>query len=833
MVTASWFLSATEARNNIVKCIAVHGEITDIENQVLLAVQRGDYEVTVNGGTRMTNSDPNLAKTFSVNPTSNTLTIPLHGYSTGDIVMVSSTQELPPPLMPLTYYYVIYVDENTIRLATSKQNAQAGQAISIDLDAGVIDVTVSNAGSSYLTVPTVSFSQGSPQEAATARAILETYGSVYSVSLQTTGSGFVAAPSVSINEAGSGAASGVVLFKLVNATVSFGGSGFNVGDTLFSTFGNQQATLIVAATNGGSVTAVTILNPGEFTQSQFPDPLLSVLFANTGSGNGCSLNLTMGIRSIAITAGGLNYVVPPLVTISGGGGSQAQARAIMAGGTVSSLLITNPGLGFTGIPSVSFSSGSGATAVAQVIPTSVSTITLLTSGDPISIPPGVSLTVPGAGATVGTVTMKVVDAVLNNSGINYTLGDVLLISGGTGLSNCTIQVIEIDSAGAILEFNITASGAYTVVPELTANNVYGGTGSGASFNLDMGLNSIEVSAAGSGYSFPPVVVISGGNGQGAYAQTDVLGGSVIGAIVTSSGRGYTSVPAVSFTMGSGATAQAHLVPVPVANLYLLDGGSGYDPNNPPNVTISGGNGSGATASVVVDQNSPNSVISISLDNAGAGYTTLPGVTIDPPQTGTQATATAGLSSFVSHVTVTNPGSNYVLAPDVQFAYGGATAYSLLEPTGIGAVRILSQGANYTSNPTVTFTAAPQQINTPVFPIATANRGFSVNSILVTSTGSGYESTPLVNLSAPAAGGTQATATATLGYGSGIFTISAVDASVEYYQVWINCTASNNLWVRPYEDQMNSVIKYFTDLGYTITRSVNPATGNTFQWIIKW
>jgi hypothetical protein len=185
------------------------------------------------------------------------------------------------------------------------------------------------------------------------------------------------------------------------------------------------------------------------------------------------------------------------------------------------------------------------------------------------------------------------------------------------------------------------------------------------------------------------------------------------------------------------------------------------------------------------------------------------------------------------VTVTNPGSNYVLAPDVQFAYGGATAYSLLEPTGIGAVRILSQGANYTSNPTVTFTAAPQQINTPVFPIATANRGFSVNSILVTSTGSGYESTPLVNLSAPAAGGTQATATATLGYGSGIFTISAVDASVEYYQVWINCTASNNLWVRPYEDQMNSVIKYFTDLGYTITRSVNPATGNTFQWIIKW
>ena len=833
MVTASWFLSATEARNNIVKCIAVHGEITDIENQVLLAVQRGDYEVTVNGGTLMTNSDTNLAKTFTVNPTTNVITIIMHGYNTGDTVMVSSTGELPPPLMAFTYYYVIYVDANSIRLATTKQNAQAGQAISIDLDAGVIDVTMDNAGTNYLSVPTVSLSGGNPTESAKAKAILETHGSVYSVSLQTTGSGFVAAPSVSINAAGTGASSGIVLFKLVSVTVAFGGSGFNVGDTLLSTFGNIQATLTVSAVSGGSVTSATILNPGEFTQAQLPDPLTSVLFFSTGSGSGCSLNLSMGIRSIAIAAGGLNYVVPPLVSLSGGNGSGAQVRAIMAGGTVVSLVTVAPGTGYTTTPSVTFTSGSGATAVAQVIPTGVSTIYLQDPGDVISIPPDVNLTTPGSGATVGTVTMKVVSAQLNNAGVNYTLGDILLVSGGTGLSNCTIQVTEIDASGAIKNTNILANGAYTAIPQLSANNVYGGTGSGASFNLNMGLNTIEVLSGGDSYSYPPVVVIMGGNGTGAYAQTDVSGGSVISATVTSSGTGYTTVPTITFTMGSDATAQAHLIPVGLNNLYITDGGTGYDPLNPPSLTIAAPGGTGTTATGSVTVNGSGIVDSITLLTAGSGYGNLPSITIAPPVSGTPAQAVAGMATNISHVSVTNPGSNYVLAPNVEFAYSGASAYSLLESTGIGAVRILTQGSSYTSNPTVTFTPAVQQVDAPVYPIATANRSFSINSILVTDTGSGYESTPNVMISAPAAGGTPALATATLGYGSGIFTITQVDASVEYYQVWTNCTASNSLWIRPYEDQMNAVIKYFTDLGYTITRSVNPAIGNTFQWILKW
>jgi len=30
-----------------------------------------------------------------------------------------------------------------------------------------------------------------------------------------------------------------------------------------------------------------------------------------------------------------------------------------------------------------------------------------------------------------------------------------------------------------------------------------------------------------------------------------------------------------------------------------------------------------------------------------------------------------------------------------------------------------------------------------------------------------------------------------------------------------------------------VIKYFTDLGYTINRYTNPITGDTIAWSVKW
>lgn len=59
--------------------------------------------------------------------------------------------------------------------------------------------------------------------------------------------------------------------------------------------------------------------------------------------------------------------------------------------------------------------------------------------------------------------------------------------------------------------------------------------------------------------------------------------------------------------------------------------------------------------------------------------------------------------------------------------------------------------------------------------------------------------------------------------------NATDVSKTYYTVWQGTTANTT-----YTQQMTEVIKYFTDLGYTITRQKNASTSNTtFKWYVTW
>lgn len=836
MVTASWFISAVEARNNIVKDIAVHGEISALEMQVLLAVQRGDYEVTISGGTPMTENSDTISYVFSVDPVTNTLLIPDHGYVTGDIVTVSSTGELPPPLHANIPYYVIYIDSNHIKLATSRANATAGAAINIDLNQGVTEVALGSGGSGYLATPSVSFTSGDPDEIAVARAVLNSSGSIYDVSLLTESAGFVTTPSVVVSPSGSGAVAGAVSCKIVSTSVNFGGSGYNVNDLLYLLTGvGTQAVFRATGVNGGSVTSVAIVNAGNYTTL----PTLSASITNTsGLGSGCNLNLTMGIASIAVSSSGLNYVNPPLVSIAGGGGTLATARATLVGGTVSGFVVSNAGSGYTDplTVAVTITAGSGATAVVQLNPTSVAEVILTDAGgDNYLNPPAVNLTVPGTGAAAGTVLMKTVSATLRNAGVNYAVGDQLLASGGSGTANTIIQVLTVNNQGVILTFNIINNGLYSSLPTLISNNVYGGSGTGASFDLSMGVASIAVATSGSSYVVPPLVILSGGGATSPASAYSVIGGGSVSSFeISDPGTGYTTVPLIGVTMGSGATASATLVPSNIDQVILIDPGSGY--TVPPIVQITGGGGSGATAEATI---SGGSVDTITLTDPGSGYTSNPSIQL----LGDGVNATAGIARFltaIATVTVTNSGSNYVLTPTVTFGGSGtAAAYATMDPTSISAVRITASGTDYTADPLLLFADGLGQVDPPLYPTTKANRQFEVAGVEVLHSGSGYQSIPSVQFSAPqAVGGSSATATATLGVGTGVFTISRYTPSLDYFKV-MNCGTSgssgtsSSLVDRPYSDQMNAVIKYFTDLGYTITRTTNPATGNTFEWVIKW
>jgi hypothetical protein len=93
---------------------------------------------------------------------------------------------------------------------------------------------------------------------------------------------------------------------------------------------------------------------------------------------------------------------------------------------------------------------------------------------------------------------------------------------------------------------------------------------------------------------------------------------------------------------------------------------------------------------------------------------------------------------------------------------------------VTALTITANGSGYTAAPTVTLSAPPVGGTQAT---ATATLGKAVASITVTTAGAGYLTAPAVTLAAPPAGGTQATATATIN--NGAWTYSATSRTITF------------------------------------------------------
>lgn len=74
------------------------------------------------------------ADTFTADNTTNIFTNTAHGYVTGMKCQVSTSGALPTGLSPATDYFVIKIDADTFKLASSLNNAIAGTAIDITTD---------------------------------------------------------------------------------------------------------------------------------------------------------------------------------------------------------------------------------------------------------------------------------------------------------------------------------------------------------------------------------------------------------------------------------------------------------------------------------------------------------------------------------------------------------------------------------------------------------------------------------------------------------------------------------------------------------------------------
>lgn len=754
MASSSIFITATEARQNPIRESVIHDEARAIETAILEAVKNGFYQATLSGGSPMTGFGAVNMPVVSVDLVTNALYIPAHPFKTSDIVTVTSTGTLPSPLVSTNYYSVIYIDADHIKLAASPSDATNARPIDVDFTVGVTSVNVTNNGAGYLNVPAVNIAPPLSGNAATAISTLSSYGLIDSIGVLSAGSGYTTIPAIEINSVGTGAVAGTVRFLIVGVSVSAGGTGYRVGDIIQPAGGAGNIPRLVVSSTGaaGDVTEVSLQYPGSYIS------LPSLSNCATGSvtpsvGQNCTVNLVMGIESIDVASGGINYVSPPVVTITGGFGAGAKATAIINSGSVIGFNITENGSGYTSSPTVELTSGSGASAIAVLQPTGVSRVTVENdgSGSYASVP-NVTLTAQGAGAVIDTVTMKIVSATIGNRGGGYNKGDILLIAGGAGTLNASIQVTGVGSLGEILSYALITSGSYTTLPILNNNSVIGGTGNSATFNLRTGVEAVSLASGGTGYAASPTVVITpvDGNGAGATAYTRITSTSVSEIVVEKAGTGYTAIPNIAITSGSGATATA-----------VINAGS---------------------------------ITEIVVTSAGTNYTSPPVVTID----------------------------------------GTGTAYASLTPTGIAKIEITNPGSGYTTKPLIQVIDGPNNWATTVQPATVVNIGYSVETVSVVSSGSGYNSVPEVSIASPnGTFGSQALADANLGAGTGTIFVSLYQNSRDYWKVWKNQTPSDALYVRPYQERMDTVIAYFTNLGYTINRQTNPATGNTIQWAVMW
>ena len=254
----------------------------------------------------------------------------------------------------------------------------------------------------------------------------------------------------------------------------------------------------------------------------------------------------------------------------------------------------------------------------------------------------------------------------------------------------------------------------------------------------------------------------------------------------------------------------------VTNIDILNAGKDYDAASPPNITISGGGGQGATADVTVD----GSISEIEVTNGGSGYTSSPLVSIVGGG-GSGAAATAIITKgVVSRILINDGGSGYTSQPSITIVGGGGTG-----ATGTASVRgpikditITNGGSSYTAKPTVTLSSG-----TGAVAQAIVNNG-RIISIAIISAGQGYTTAPEVTIQGVGFGAVARATIDTDGENAGRVTgITIVNKGIGYTQgtTVINLNSAG-------QDAVFDATVFKWNYNLQATTSVDTAKGAVFE-----
>ena len=232
---------------------------------------------------------------------------------------------------------------------------------------------------------------------------------------------------------------------------------------------------------------------------------------------------------------------------------------------------------------------------------------------------------------------------INTSGSNYvvypsTINGITVNNGGTNYTVSATQIRIIGGGGTGAVATPTVSGG--VISSITVNNSGIGFTGPPAISITSGIVSTANLVGGSGYvGANTQITVSGGGGSGAIITT-AAAGAIVTLIISNAGTGYSSTPTITITSGiTGTTA--------------LVAGSGYTNGTYP-LGISGGGGSGCTGTFTI---SSGGLTSISITNAGTGYTSAPTLSFPGAGAGVNASATATLGTGASATAVIGTGAS--------------------------------------------------------------------------------------------------------------------------------------------------------------------------------
>ena len=176
-------------------------------------------------------------------------------------------------------------------------------------------------------------------------------------------------------------------------------------------------------------------------------------------------------------------------------------------------------------------------------------------------------------------------------------------------------------------------------------------------------------------------------------------------------------------------------------------------------------GSGATATATstlspVISGSTGYVRSITILNDGSGYTSTPTVFISTSRSSSPVNASAvaittsigGLNS-IKELVLTNAGAGYTQAPDITIVGGGgsgAIATCTVETSQKGVIQfnVVGEGSGYTSTPVINVSPPPLGGSKAIGEVIVDSSNAKIQSIRVKNPGRGYNSVPTVTIGAP-------------------------------------------------------------------------------------